>query len=191
MSYARLFVFLFAMMGCAPLVVAHPGHVHEVAGFASGFLHPLTGIDHVLFMLALGVWLVLCAPAAGRAVLLSIPVAQLLAVAAMWLPVTTVVWELALAASLMAMGVLLWRAHGSRVAVALAMLGTGLHAAVHWVEMPAGTDSLGYGFGMLAATLLLYALGGLAGVALRPYAERGARTFGITLAGGGLWMLLG
>jgi urease accessory protein len=190
MIKTRLPVFLLGLLGLAPLALAHPGHLHDSAGFLAGVLHPLTGVDHVLFMLAVGVLVALRVPAAGRGVLLSIPVAQVLAVAAMWLPVSIVAWEPALAVSLIAISVLLWRARGSRAAVALAVLGAGLHAAVHWVEMPAGADAPGYGLGMLAASVLLYLLGSLVGIALRPFAERAARAFGITLAGGGLWMLL-
>src|SRR5690606_11637820 len=33
---------------------AHPGH--EMASMAAGFLHPLTGLDHLLVMLAVGLW---------------------------------------------------------------------------------------------------------------------------------------
>lgn len=35
--------------------IAHPGHGLET-GFASGFLHPLTGLDHLLVMVAVGLW---------------------------------------------------------------------------------------------------------------------------------------
>ncbi|NHZ91689.1 HupE-UreJ family metal transporter [Massilia sp. CCM 8733] len=34
---------------------AHPGH-EAAAGFAAGFAHPLTGIDHLLAMLGVGLW---------------------------------------------------------------------------------------------------------------------------------------
>jgi urease accessory protein len=191
MINVRLPVFLLGLVVGAPLAFAHPGHAHDTAGFTAGFLHPLTGIDHVLFLLAVGVWMAWRAPAAGRGLLLAILVAQLAAAGAVALPLSVSIWEAALAVSLITMGVLLRRAPRSPAAAALAVLGTGLHAAVHWVEMPAGAGAPGYGLGMLAASVLLYALGGLAGAALRPVAERGARAFGITLAGGGLWMLLG
>ena len=41
----------------APLAGAHEGlHLHAVGGFAAGFLHPLTGLDHLLVALAAGGW---------------------------------------------------------------------------------------------------------------------------------------
>ena len=167
MSKSRLCLGALGSLLVVPMAQAHPGHLHEAHGFLAGFLHPLTGIDHLLFMLAVGVWMALRVPAAGKGLLLLIPLAQVLAVAAMWLPVSVVVWEVTLAVSLVTIGVLLWRTQGSRFAVALAVLGAGLHAAVHWAEMPAGADTLGYGLGMLAASVLLYVLGSLVGVAPR------------------------
>ncbi|MGH8354011.1 MAG: HupE/UreJ family protein, partial [Pseudomonas sp.] len=34
--------------------LAHPGH--EVSGLAAGLLHPLSGVDHLLAMLGVGLW---------------------------------------------------------------------------------------------------------------------------------------
>jgi urease accessory protein len=45
---------LIALMGFPIAALAHPGH--ETVSFMSGFLHPLTGIDHLLVMLAVGFW---------------------------------------------------------------------------------------------------------------------------------------
>jgi urease accessory protein len=43
------------VLGSARAALAHPGHVHPgAAGFAAGALHPLTGADHLLAMLASG-----------------------------------------------------------------------------------------------------------------------------------------
>lgn len=44
------------------MALAHPGHE---SGFASGVLHPLTGVDHLLAMLAVGLW---AAALGGRAI---------------------------------------------------------------------------------------------------------------------------
>jgi urease accessory protein len=51
-----------AVAGLAGLMVAlpaaaHPGHAAgEAAGLMAGLLHPLTGLDHLLALLALGLW---------------------------------------------------------------------------------------------------------------------------------------
>jgi urease accessory protein len=43
-----------AVLGLALPAAAHPGHA--ATGFAAGFLHPLTGFDHLLALLAVGLW---------------------------------------------------------------------------------------------------------------------------------------
>ena len=185
----RVLVFVGLLL-FAPLAQAHPGHLTDGGGFVAGFFHPLTGVDHVLFMLAVGGWIALRAGSAGKWLLPSIPVVQMLAATAIALPVPMAIWDAAIAVSLIAMGVLLWRVPASRFAPALSVLGVGMHAAAHWAGMPVGAGAVDYGLGMVVASLLLCAAGYLLGHALRPVAKRSARIFGITLAGGGLWMLL-
>jgi hydrogenase/urease accessory protein HupE len=38
---------------------AHPGH--DVVGFSAGFGHPFSGLDHILAMVAVGLWAALAA----------------------------------------------------------------------------------------------------------------------------------
>ena len=49
----KLFATAFLAAASLP-ALAHPGHVEM--GFADGMLHPLTGIDHLLALLAAGIW---------------------------------------------------------------------------------------------------------------------------------------
>lgn len=190
MIHSRRAPVFLGLLLFAPLAHAHPGHLTGGGGFVAGFVHPFTGVDHILFMLAVGCWIVLRAPSAGKWLLPTIPVVQMLAAAATVLPVTVAVWDAAIAATLIAMGMLLWRAPSSRFAPALSVLGVGLHAAAHWAGMPVGAGAVDYGLGMVAASLLLCGIGCLLGHALRPVAKRGTRIFGMALAGGGMWMLL-
>ena len=56
---------VFAVAGIAP-ALAHPGLPgHEHGGLAPGLLHPLGGLDHLLAMLAVGIWSALAARGAG------------------------------------------------------------------------------------------------------------------------------
>src|ERR1700753_4244867 len=46
-----------AAIGAATPALAHPGHPgHEALGAWAGFAHPFTGLDHMLAMLAVGLW---------------------------------------------------------------------------------------------------------------------------------------
>jgi urease accessory protein len=47
--------------------LAHPGHADAGAGFMAGLMHPLTGLDHVLMIVAVGLWAAQLKPA-GRVV---------------------------------------------------------------------------------------------------------------------------
>ena len=49
---------LLALTLLPTLAHAHPGHVSEINGLGWGFLHPFTGFDHLLAMLAVGLWAV-------------------------------------------------------------------------------------------------------------------------------------
>jgi urease accessory protein len=52
MKKSLLIVMTF--LGLPLTAMAHPGH--DAVGFMSGFMHPLTGFDHLLVMLAIGFW---------------------------------------------------------------------------------------------------------------------------------------
>jgi urease accessory protein len=48
-------LFMLSSMLFTPLVQAHSG-VHETTGLTAGFLHPLTGIDHIVVAVVCGLW---------------------------------------------------------------------------------------------------------------------------------------
>lgn len=56
---------LFMLAVLPRVAFAHAGHDHADGGFASGVMHPLTGFDHLIAMLAIGLW---AAQIGGRAV---------------------------------------------------------------------------------------------------------------------------
>lgn len=151
---------LCAAMIAAP-AFAHPGHSHAATGFSSGFLHPLTGLDHLLAMLAVGLW-------AGQqrklawSMLALFPLMMiagaLLAFGGMDLPMV----EPGIAASVLVLGLLVAFAvrmpavAGAAVVSFFALF----HGYAHGSELPAGASALAYGAGFVIATLLLH-LGGL------------------------------
>ncbi|EKD93575.1 MAG: hypothetical protein ACD_28C00113G0005 [uncultured bacterium] len=47
---------IVGLLAFPSLALAHPGH--GIANFASGFLHPFSGLDHLLAMIAVGLWAV-------------------------------------------------------------------------------------------------------------------------------------
>jgi urease accessory protein len=138
-------------------------------GLASGFLHPLTGMDHLAAMVAVGLWSALVAPRAGLASTLRVPLAfaaLLLAGAVMagagWqFPVV----EPAIAASLLVLGLLVARRQALPQGAAVALVGgfALFHGAAHGNELGQGWALAG----MVLATVLLHGTGWLLGHVLR------------------------
>lgn len=140
---------------------AHDGHAHA-AGFLAGFVHPFGGLDHLVAMVAVGLW---AAAFGTRRMALILPGAFLGGMAAGGvagafgpsLPLveygvlgTSVLLALAVAASLRA---------PVAASLALVALAGAFHGAAHGAEMASGTSFALYGAGFLAATALLHGLG--------------------------------
>jgi urease accessory protein len=184
---------LAAALAAPATAMAHTG-VSPAGGALHGFLHPLTGLDHLLAMTLVGV---LAWQLGGRA-LWRVPVAFLLlmalggglAVAGIGLPGV----EPAIALSVLALGLLV--ACGARPTLTAAMGIVGLfalfHGHAHGSEMPDDAGGLAYAGGFLAATALLHGGGLMAGAGLAVAVGRRSAVLvraggaGVALAGGAL-----
>lgn len=162
-----------ALAGSAASAFAHPGHTVAYSGLFAGFAHPFSGVDHWLAMFAVGVW---AAQLGGRA-RWAVPLAFVAAMAlgaslamtgAMHVDAGAI--ESGIAASLLVLGLLVFRAQRLPTPAALALVGifAVFHGAAHGGELPAFADPTRYAFGFLAATALLHVLGlGFGAIALR------------------------
>ena len=175
---------------------AHVGGDHA-AGFVHGFVHPVTGLDHVLAMVLVGVF---AWQLGGRALGL-VPAAFLglmavgggLGMAGIGLPFV----EAGIALSVIALGAVV--AVRLRTPVALAMAVVGLfamfHGYAHGAEMPQSALGLAYGAGFVLSTALLHAAGiGLGVLMARAADARGAlavRAAGAVSALAGVAILAG
>ncbi len=148
-----------------PFAAAHHLGAHG-AGFASGVAHPLAGLDHILAMIAVGLW---AAQLGGRAYW-SVPLAfvgmmvlgAVVAAAGLTLPAV----ESGIAASVLTLGLLI--AFSARMAIPLGMVLVGVfalfHGHAHGTELPQAASAASYGLGMLLATISLHATGLGAGI---------------------------
>jgi urease accessory protein len=152
----------------------------EGAGLSQGFLHPLGGIDHLLAMVAVGLW---AAQRGGRA-LWAVPAAfvAMMAVggAAGATGAALPLVELGIAVSLIALGILVALSVRLPVAVSVVLVGLFalLHGHAHGSELPATAAAFAYGLGFLAATAMLHGVGVAIGVLLRRDAGRILVRFG-------------
>jgi len=189
-----LTAFALVIVGTAP-AFAHLDPL-EHGSFAAGFSHPLFGLDHILAMVAVGLW----AASVGGKALWAVPTAFVATMAVgfgaalLGMPLPFV--EPVILASVIFIGVM--------VALALPLPTVGVAAVVAFFALFHGhahggemgeAGALGYAAGFLAATALLHAVGVAAGVGVgRVLATaRGAiatRIAGGLTALGGLWLAL-
>lgn len=174
---------------------AHTGAeagAHHPMTFLDGFLHPLTGPDHLAAMLAVGCWSALAtrrlwqAPLAFAGMLLAGAVAGMSG----W---TVPAVEPAIAASLLVLGLLLASRVQLPVAAAMPLVGSFavFHGVAHGAELGADGPAWLPLAGMLAATVLLHLAGVGAGLALRSRSAWWPRATGGGVAMMGLALLAG
>lgn len=144
--------------------VAHPFHGAAVSA-AAGFLHPFAGLDHLLAMVAVGLW---AAQLGGRArwilpgaFLAAMLAGGLMGFAALVPPFT----EQMVAASGLMLGLLIVRRTYLPPSLGAALVGAFAlyHGAAHAAELPAAASALAYAAGFCAATVLLLSAGLVAG----------------------------
>ena len=179
-----------------------PAYAHldpaEHGSFAAGFSHPLFGTDHILAMVAVGLWASLLAAGADRRALWFVPAAFvgtmlagfLAAMAGTSLPFV----EPVILASIVVIGLLAAVALNIPVPAAMAMVGffAFFHGHAHGGEIgEAGAGT--YAAGFAVATALLHAAGVGLGLLLgRMLGGRAGRRLtqaaGAVTALGGLWL---
>ena len=184
---------LVALFALTPILAqAHPGHSHA-GGFAGGLSHPLSGLDHILAMVAVGLW---AAQLGGRS-LWAVPasfVSLMIAGGAlgmMGLPLPMV--ETGILVSVLVMGIFI--ATAARLPLAASMVIVGLfalfHGYAHGTEAPLAASGLSYGFGFVVATAMLHACGIALGLAAQKFLTASAVRFtgaAIALCGVCLWL---
>jgi urease accessory protein len=192
----RLLLALAILVVSPGLAFAHTGIDHG-AGFFHGFAHPVGGLDHVLAMVAVGVFAFVLGGRALWLVPLSFVGAMVagfaLGIAQIQLPFV----ELAIALSSVAIGGAAGLGRPMPVGAAMALVGTFavFHGHAHGAEMAESTDGLTYALGFIAATALLHLAGiaaafGIARLTGR-FGKTMARLAGAAFAVGGLGVLAG
>lgn len=138
---------------------AHPGH--DTTTLAAGLVHPL-GLDHLLAMVAVGLWSAAAFGGArrlaGPALFMAALLAGAVAGAAGW---GHALVEPAIAASVVVLGVMLAFARRLPAAAGLVLVAVAgsLHGLAHGAELPAAGGFAAYAAGFLAATALLHGVG--------------------------------
>ena len=172
---------------------AHPGHP-DAFGFNDGFAHPFSGIDHLLAMLAVGLWAAQNKRPALWVLPLAFPLMMVVGALLAFAGVAAPGVETGIAASVAVLGLLIAFAirmpvWASATVVSVFAL---FHGYAHGSELPHGASALWYGAGFVAATALLHLLGLSIGlIAGQKMAAQAVRVGGIAIAAVGGYLLSG
>ena len=177
-------------------LVALPALAHvqegQAAGFLTGLAHPVSGLDHVLAMIAVGLW----GAQLGAPALWLLPVTFPLVMAfggllgLLGIPLPGV--EVGIALSALALGLAVatsWRPPLVVAALLVAVFAV-FHGHAHGTELPEGQSGLTYSIGFVVATGLLHLAGIGIGVIHRwPAGRTALRLLGAGVAIGGAYFL--
>ena len=162
----KLFFAIFASL--IPVAAwAHPGH--GLGGFTGGLVHPLSGLDHILGMLSVGIW----ASSGSAHVRKLVPLAFLCGMSAGGMigmgGFHPIFLESAVAASVIASTLMV--ALSVRLPLALQAGAAALfalwHGMAHGAELPAIGHPEGYVAGFLFSTALLLGIGVAIGAVMK------------------------
>jgi urease accessory protein len=176
------------------LAVAHISQGDIAGGFLSGLMHPVLGPDHVIAMVAVGLW----GAQLGQPAIWALPVTFPLVMAfggllgLLGIPLPAV--EIGIAASAIVLGAMVMLAARPPLWVAAVLVGVFaiFHGYAHGVELPQSANALAYSLGFVVATGSLHALGIAIGAVNRwPAGSRGLRAGGGAIAAAGVYFLVG
>jgi urease accessory protein len=170
------------------------GHAETgvAGGLVSGFLHPIFGLDHLVAMVAVGLWGAQLGAPAIWVLPITFPMVMafgaLLGVAGIPLPAV----ELGVSASALVLGVMVLLAARPPLTLAAAVVAAFavLHGHAHGTELPGAANALAYGIGFVVSTGLLHLCGILIGVLVSwPAGARVVRACGGAVAACGVYFL--
>jgi len=166
----------------------HPGG----GGFVAGFLHPISGLDHVVAMVAVGLWGAVLGPPALWVLPVAFPMVMAFGglLGLLGVPIPGVEIGIALSGLVMGLMVLFEIRPPLGLAAVIVAAFALFHGHAHGSELPAGSNALLYSLAFVIATGLLHLMGILLGETRRwPGGRRFVQAAGAGVAMVGLWFL--
>jgi urease accessory protein len=185
------------VVALAALALAQPAFAHEqvgvAGGLASGLLHPLTGMDHLIAMVAVGIWGAQLGAPAIWVLPITFPLVMafggVLGVLRIPLPMPEV--AIALSALVLGAAVAMRLRLPFAAAAAVVAVFAVFHGHAHGAELPGSANPLAYGAGFVVATGLLHLCGILIGTLTRwPAGGRLIQGLGVVIATLGGYFLM-
>ncbi len=169
------------LLSCAP-AAAHSGS--GSGGFVGGFAHPLFGADHIVAMVAVGLWGAFLGPPAIFLLPIIFPLVMAFGGAVGILGGALPGVEIGIALSAVVLGLMVALAARPPLWIAAALVGgfAVFHGHAHGTELPPGTDAVAFSVGFVVATGLLH----LTGIAFGLLARWPAGRIAVRAAGGAI-----
>lgn len=187
-----------ALLVLAQVANAHPGHIGDHDTYhmlMHGFAHPLTGVDHLLAMLAVGIWSALTHKTLREAIALPFVFVALLLIGASLglMGITLPAVEPMIVASLFVLGLLIagqvtMKNSYSFIIVGLFAL---FHGLAHGMELPQSNGAAAFIVGFVTTTLALHLTGLFVGFKIKTHGKWISRLLGVGIAGYGALLLAG
>jgi urease accessory protein len=182
---------------CVLAAIATPealGHIQrgEAVGFLSGFEHPISGLDHVAAMVAVGLWGAQLGPPALWVLPVAFPLVMAFGGLLGFIGVQLPGVEYGIAASAILLGSAVAFEWNPPLAVAAALVGVFaiFHGYAHGTELPAGESAALYSMGFVIATGCLHACGiGIGTLHRWPAGAHVLRSLGAAIAAGGAFFM--
>jgi urease accessory protein len=187
-----------AIVAGAALLLADSANAHVgtglAGGFASGFMHPFSGFDHLLAMICVGLWGAFLGRPLIYALPVVFPVVMVIGAAMGMFGVPLPPVEIGIALSVLVLGGCIALSLKAPVWMAVLIVATFavFHGYAHGLELPSAADPIGYSVGFVFATGLLHVTG--IGIGLLNDWPRGVivtRSFGGIIGAIGVGFLFG
>ena len=184
------------LIGATALLASTPASAHTgtglAGGFVSGFVHPLTGFDHLLAMVSVGLWGAFLGRPLIYVLPVVFPVVMVFGAALGMFDVRVPAVEIGVALSVVVLGSCIAMAFRAPVWVACATVGAFaiFHGYAHGRELPSAADPVGYSAGFVLATGMLHVTGiGIGFLNEKPVGVPLTRGVGGLIAVAGVWFL--
>jgi urease accessory protein len=183
------------VLALAAIIMTTPALAHTggmAGGFAGGLAHPLFGPDHVVAMLAVGLWGAFLGAPAIWLLPIVFPLVMALGGAIGILGIAMPWVETGIALSAVVLGLMV--ACGARPPLVVAGVLVGafaiFHGHAHGTELPPGADAVAYSVGFVVATGLLHLIGiGFGSLTRWPAGRIAVRAAGGAIAIAGMMFL--
>jgi len=188
----RILKALVLLLIIPSVAMAHTG-VGDASGFMHGFSHPIYGVDHLLAMVAVGLWAVQIGGRATWIVPSAFVAVMIVGGVFGFSDVTIPFIESGILASILIMGILIAGAFRLPMLISVFIVGffAMFHGYAHGAEMPVSIGAVSYSLGFALSTAIIHSVGIASGLGLRQLNfEKVARYAGGAIMLSGLYLAM-